>query len=245
MYYLYKINVIMKFYVDIGYTNIKIMSSEHDLQIYSVSKDNLQQIIKLAQNNNFIYIMNNNVVLQEILEQLAEQYKQIHLITTTEILSKLNLSDEFNKAEIGLDLLILMLYLKINNFENALLISCGSANVCLIWKQHNLYSVSINLGMELSQQSIAEKLYLPNVCEVNLQRGVNTLSALSLGNYLMLDGLIKSNRQIFNLEQDYCVLTGNTFNHETVQLLSEKNENVQYQTNLVLQTLKQVYGNLD
>ena len=228
----------MNVIIEIGYTNIKVLINGK-ISLYKATSINIGRLIeKYKSEASQIYICSNNEKLNpEINQHKLNNIDKITIVDKYLILNKLNSKMNINVNEVGIDLLVLCLYLRLKRFKDCLLISVGSAIVSLVWKDFDIHSVGINLGIESVQKSINAKLGLKSSTEFRHIRGVTTETALELGNFLYLDGIIKSNRNLFELDKKPCILTGNGVNGKNFGPLKDTNENIEYQDNIILNTL--------
>lgn len=232
----------MKIMMEIGYTNIKLLINSK-VHLYKASILNLNRLVdKYVSRGCLIYICNNNTNLDDELKKLKIKYiENITIVDRYYILNLLQLKDNLDTKQIGLDLLMLCLYLRQSRIKDCILISAGSAIVCLIWKNFELTSATINLGIELSQKAMYRNLKLEPTVDYRHTPSFNTKTALELGNYVIFDGLIKSIRAMFELEDKPCILTGNSITGKLYSPLKDHNENIKYEDNLILKTLASLF----
>ena len=228
----------MNVIIEIGYTNIKVLYNGK-ISLFKATSINLGRLVeKYKDLVEQIYICSNNEKLNpEIKEHKLNNMSKITIVDKYLILNKLNSKMNINANEVGIDLLVLCLYIRLMRFKDCLLISVGSAVVSMAWKDFDIYSVGINLGIENTQKTIENKLGLEKSMEFRNTRGITTKSALELGNFLFLDGIIKSNRHAFDLEKAPCILTGNGVNGKNFGPLKDANQNIEYKDNIILNTL--------
>lgn len=233
----------MKIIIEVGYTNIKILIDEK-ISLYKASILNLERLMeKYANNDNKVYICNNNIELEPTVQECKLKYiDNVIIVDKYFIFNQLQLGTKININEIGVDLLVLCLHLRLKRVKDGIIISVGSGIATIVWKDFDLYSVSINLGIDAMQKTINKKLRLASTTDFSEARGLTTKKALELGNFIYLDGILKSTRALFNLNDTLCILTGNEITGNIWGPLKLHNENIEYENNLVLKTLAGLFN---
>lgn len=238
------LTISMKIIIEVGYTNIKILIDEK-ISLYKASILNIERLMeKYAVNDNKVYICNNNIELEPTVQECKLKYiDNVIVVDKYFIFNQLQLGTKININEIGVDLLVLCLHLRLKRVKDGIIISVGSGIATIVWKDFDLYSVSINLGIDAMQKTINKKLRLTSTTDFSEARGLTTKKALELGNFIYLDGIIKSTRALFNLNETSCILTGNAITGNVWGPLKLHNENIEYENNLVLKTLAGLFIN--
>jgi pantothenate kinase type III len=203
-----------KIILDVGNTNIKMGIIENniisDIKIYpniEIEKFLFMDIFF----NKYIYISSNNKkILKKIIKFLKDNNIDYFLFENIFFKNKININEEIDIFELGIDILIYLYFFKRNNFKNHLGFSFGTSNFCLIYESE-LKGVIIMPGKQLIINSIIDNTDIKNIeLKENMNLPINTSQSISNGLFHILYGSINSIIEEYKFDKVY--LTGGDIN---------------------------------
>lgn len=230
----------MKVFLEIGYTNFKVITDNNEEIILSSSSTyNLERFLNYFDFvNDRLYILNNNINLVGLLNSFKHLNNYFLFDCKVNHLN-LKISPNINYDELGDDLRFLIYYLSQIKNKDAVLMSNGSCLVTMVKQDHLVNSISINLGLSTSLEVINSKFGLTTNRVFFNQYGTNTNDALALGEYLMFKGILMSTLENFHIKDSLVILCGNGFNEEWINNFKGTTKlKINYCPNLVLKTFR-------
>lgn len=217
-------------YIDIGYTNIKILKN-NKIIIEPVKKT--ISLIKKLKKQFYCYIACNNLKYSKILSK----FKNIYLISNSDFLNDIEISNEFKLNDLGIDLISYCYWVKKHNMKDAIILSSGTCLTLSIFKNNCLESVEILSGFDMEIKSIKKILKDIKIDFSEKFNHFNTEKAINSGYQNKIKGLIEINKQTFNIDKNI-YLTGNYFKNFVINKADNIFQDTQIVDNLCLEAIK-------
>ncbi|MDE5599817.1 MAG: hypothetical protein K2I49_02670, partial [Ureaplasma sp.] len=188
-------NINKNVFIDVGYTNIKILD-DNEIIIHPVKK--CIKLIKNISKKSYCFIACNN---QKYLKNILK-IKNSYLITWNDFVNDIKIGDEFKIEELGIDLILYCYWLKQNKINDAIVLSSGTCSVLMVIKNSELISVQISSGFELELNSIEKIIKGINKKFSETFHHFNTEKAIYISYINKIKGMIEINKQNFNIDKN-------------------------------------------